>query len=56
MKPATDAELRSAIERECMNIQEDCFMMCAIPLLHVVNSVWARMDVNLRTGGDIIIK
>ena len=32
--------------------QEDCFVMCVIPLLRVVSSTWTRMDVNLRTGGD----
>ena len=56
MKPVAFAELSAAIEHECTQIPWGLFVMCAIPLLRLVSSVWTRMDDNLRTGGDKTIR
>ena len=56
MKPATVAELRASIEREFTQIPRGLLHDVCDSIVCVVSSVWTRIDVDLRTGGDKIMK
>ncbi|GFQ84953.1 hypothetical protein TNCT_659581 [Trichonephila clavata] len=48
-KPATVVQLRATIEHELRISLGNCSIMCAIPSLRVISSVWSRTDISLRT-------